>query len=83
MNNAVRAARNLRGDSQRDGSAWGTCRWALPRKVEAEDGLFELVLLQHALQWGGSPSSCKRRVSHPHDPIKLGIVERLGGLLPA
>lgn len=55
----------------------------LPGEVEAEDGLGELVLLQHALQRGGRPSHGQRGVSHAHDPVELGIVEGLGGLVLA
>lgn len=55
----------------------------LPREVEAEDGLGELVLLQHALQCGGRPSHRQRGVGHSQDPIEVGIVERLGWLVLA
>ena len=55
----------------------------LPREVEAEDGLGELVLLQHALQRGGRPSHRQRGVGHSQDPIKIGIVERLRWLVLA
>lgn len=64
------------------GRAEGSSR-VLPREVEAEDGLGELVLLQHALQRGGHPSHHQRGVGHSQDPIKIGIVERLGWLIPA
>lgn len=44
-----------RGTPVHTGRAEGPSRF-LPREVEAEDGLGELVLLQHALQRGGCPS---------------------------
>lgn len=53
----------------------------LPGEVEAEDGLGELVLLQHSLQHGGCPSHCQRGVGHSQDPIKIRIVERLRWLV--
>lgn len=68
---------------------WSTRRRAkgpgrvLPRQVDAEDGLGELVLLQQALQHGGHPSRLQRGVAHPQDPVKIGVVERLGWLVLA
>lgn len=71
-----------RGTLVHVGRAEGPHRF-LPREVEAEDGLGELVLLQHALQHGGQPSHRQRGVGHSQDPIKLGVVERLGRLVLA
>ena len=43
----------------------------LPREVEAEDGLGELVLLQHALHDCWAIPHCHVGVGHSQDPIKV------------
>ena len=50
-----------------------------PRKVEAEDGLGELVLLHHALRDCWSIPHCQVGVGHSQDAIKVCIVEGVVG----
>lgn len=53
----------------------------LPREVEAEEGLGQLVPLQHVLcECWGAPDH-QAGVGHLHNPIKVWIVERVTGLI--
>lgn len=53
----------------------------LPRKVEAEDGLGELALLQQALHHRWVIPHSQTGVGHSQDPIKVWVVEGVTGFI--
>lgn len=56
-------------------------RGSSPREVEAEDGLGELALLQHALHDRRGAAHRHVGVGHPQDPIEVRVVEGAVGLI--